>query len=85
MDEPFNKVYARIASDYGIDVHPADIASCFPKYMKDLSHNHPCFGFGSIGHFEWWKRIVIGCLQEQTNFCGLRLLALRSLYETQSG
>ncbi|KHJ92475.1 HAD hydrolase, REG-2-like, family IA [Oesophagostomum dentatum] len=62
--EPFNEVYSRVASDNGVDVNPDSIANSYPKYMKDLSDKHPCFGFSSIGDFEWWKRIVVGCLQE---------------------
>ncbi|KAK6741600.1 hypothetical protein RB195_009456 [Necator americanus] len=62
--EPFNDVYSRVAFDHGVNVHPAVIASAFPKYMSSLSASYPCFGFNTIGPFEWWKRIVVGCLQE---------------------
>ncbi|KAE9417240.1 hypothetical protein Angca_004419 [Angiostrongylus cantonensis] len=64
MDEPFNIVYSRVASDRGVPVDSSLVATSFLKYMKNLSVSHPCFGFGSIGHVEWWKRLVVGCLEE---------------------
>ncbi|KAK6741605.1 hypothetical protein RB195_009458 [Necator americanus] len=64
MQKPFNDVYSRVAADYGVNVHPDVIASAFPKLMKSLSASDPCFGFNTIGPFEWWKRIVVGCLRE---------------------
>ncbi|VDM69325.1 unnamed protein product [Strongylus vulgaris] len=62
--EPVDEVYARVASDHGIKVNPAAVAASYPKYWKNLCSSHPCFGFSTFGEFEWWKRIVIGCLQE---------------------
>ncbi|VDM61760.1 unnamed protein product [Angiostrongylus costaricensis] len=64
MDEPFNVVYSRVANDHGIPVDSSLVATSFLKYMKNMSVSHPCFGFGSIGHVEWWKRLVVGCLEE---------------------
>ncbi|KJH47807.1 HAD hydrolase, REG-2-like, family IA [Dictyocaulus viviparus] len=64
MNEPFNVVYSRVANTYGFPVDPSLVAVTFPKYMRTLSATHPCFGFHSIGYFEWWKRVVLGCLEE---------------------
>lgn len=64
MSEPFSEVYSRVAGDFGFSVDPSKVATSFPEYFKRLSDSHPCFGFRSIGHFEWWKRIVQGCLDE---------------------
>ncbi|KAJ1345872.1 hypothetical protein KIN20_000498 [Parelaphostrongylus tenuis] len=64
MDEPFNVVYSRVANDHGFAVDSSLLATSFLKHMKILSKDHPCFGFNSIGHVEWWKRVVVGCLKE---------------------
>ncbi|KAK5976162.1 HAD hydrolase family IA variant 3 [Trichostrongylus colubriformis] len=62
--EPIRNVYSRVAGEFGFTVTPSDIATVFPSHMKKLSESHPCFGHSSIGHFEWWRRIVQGCLRE---------------------
>ncbi|VDL71648.1 unnamed protein product [Nippostrongylus brasiliensis] len=64
MSEPFNIVYSRVLKDFGFYVDPPRVAATFSKYMESLSSSYPCFGWNSIGDYEWWKRVIQGCLTE---------------------
>ncbi|CAJ0600359.1 unnamed protein product [Cylicocyclus nassatus] len=64
LAKPFDEVYSRVASEHGVDVSPAAIACGYAKLMNDVSESYPCFGYGSIGEYEWWKRIIVGSLQK---------------------
>uniref|UniRef100_A0A1I7XTI0 Haloacid dehalogenase-like hydrolase domain-containing protein 3 n=1 Tax=Heterorhabditis bacteriophora TaxID=37862 RepID=A0A1I7XTI0_HETBA len=67
LKEPPHFVYSRFARIYGLDVNPNAMSFAFSEQMKLLSITHPCFGFNSIGSFEWWKRVIIGSLEKASS------------------
>ncbi|CAD6185738.1 unnamed protein product [Caenorhabditis auriculariae] len=60
-------VYSREAERLtNIKVEPEDVSNAFLKNYKKLSKDYPFFGHGTIGHREWWCKIIKMSLQDSS-------------------
>uniref|UniRef100_A0A1I7YPP5 HAD family hydrolase n=1 Tax=Steinernema glaseri TaxID=37863 RepID=A0A1I7YPP5_9BILA len=51
-------VYARIASECGLEANPSEVDARFPKVFRELERRKPCYDFAGEGARSWWDQAV---------------------------